>query len=50
MSKAAKDGNNFRREWDKEAFEQKAKERLDAELALEEERESKKTEPAPIAC
>ena len=48
MSKAAKDGNNFRREWDKEAFEQKAKERLNAELALEEEREAAKTEPAPI--
>ena len=28
MSKAAKDGNNFRREWDIEAFEKKAKERL----------------------
>ena len=48
MSKAAKDGNNFRREWDKELFEQKAKERLDAELALEEEREQSKTAPAPI--
>ena len=30
MSKAAKDGNNFRREWDKEAFEKRAKERLEA--------------------
>lgn len=48
MSKAAKDGNNFRREWDKEAFEKRAKERLDAELSLEDERERKKTEPAPI--
>ena len=35
MSRAAKDGNSFRREWDKEAFEKKAKERLDAELQLE---------------
>lgn len=48
MSKAAKDGNSFRREWDKEAFEKKAKERLDAELALEEEREERKTAPQPI--
>ena len=48
MSKATKDGNNFRREWDKEAFEKRAKERLDAELALEDEREHKKTAPAPI--
>jgi len=42
------DGNNFRREWDKEHFERKAKERLDAELALEDEREQAKTAPAPI--
>jgi len=48
MSKATKDGNNFRREWDIEAFEKKAKERLDAELALEEQREAAVTEPAPI--
>ncbi|KAL1504062.1 hypothetical protein AB1Y20_010472 [Prymnesium parvum] len=48
MSKFAKDGNNFRREWDKEAFEKKAKERLDAELALEEDREHAKTAPQPI--
>ena len=48
MSKFAKDGNNFRREWDIEAFEKKAKERLDAELQLEEDREHKMTEPAPI--
>jgi len=48
MSKAAKDGNNFRREWYKEAFEKKAKERLDAELQLEEDREHKKTEAMPI--
>jgi U4/U6.U5 tri-snRNP component SNU23 len=48
MSKAAKDGNNFRREWDIEAFEKKAKERLDAELALEREREEAVTVPAPI--
>ena len=27
MSKFAKDGNSFRREWDKEAFEKRAKER-----------------------
>ena len=48
MSKFAKDGNSFRREWDKEAFEKKAKERLDAELALEEDREHAKTAPQPI--
>ena len=48
MSKAAKDGNNFRREWDIEHFEKKAKERLDAERVLEEEREQAKTAPAPI--
>ena len=48
MSKAAKDGNSFRREWDKEAFEKRAKERLDAELALEEDREAHKTEAQPI--
>ena len=48
MSKAAKDGNNFRREWDKEAFEARAKARLEAELALEEEREEKKTVAQPI--
>jgi len=48
MSKFAKDGNSFRREWDKEAFEKKAKERLDAELALEEDREHAKTEAQPI--
>ena len=39
MSKAAKDGNNFRREWDKEAFEKRAKERLESELLLEEVRD-----------
>ena len=48
MSRAAKDGNNFRREWDKEAFEARARARLDAELALEEEREEKKTVAQPI--
>jgi len=48
MSKAAKDGNNFRREWDLEAFEKRAKDRLDAELVAEEEREHKKTAPQPI--
>ena len=48
MSKAIKDGNNFRREWDKDHFEQKAKERLDAELALEADREQAKTAPQPI--
>mmetsp|Transcript_56720 Transcript_56720/g.168457 ORF Transcript_56720/g.168457 Transcript_56720/m.168457 type:complete len:240 (-) Transcript_56720:363-1082(-) len=48
MSKFAKDGNSFRREWDKEAFEKKAKERLDAELTLEEDREHAKTAPQPI--
>ena len=48
MSKFAKDGNSFRREWDKEAFEKKANERLDAELALEEDREHAKTAPQPI--
>eukprot|EP00325_Prymnesiales_sp_UTEX-LB-985_P025744 CAMPEP_0174718398 /NCGR_PEP_ID=MMETSP1094-20130205/28820_1 /TAXON_ID=156173 /ORGANISM="Chrysochromulina brevifilum, Strain UTEX LB 985" /LENGTH=233 /DNA_ID=CAMNT_0015918491 /DNA_START=17 /DNA_END=718 /DNA_ORIENTATION=+ len=48
MSKAAKDGNNFRREWDIEAFEKRAKERLDAELALEQQREEAISEPAPI--
>lgn len=48
MSKARNDGNNFRREWDKEAFEQRAKERLEAELTLEDERERKKTEPRAI--
>ena len=48
MSKFAKDGNSFRREWDKEAFEKRAKERLEAELALEDERERKKTEPRAI--
>ncbi len=48
MSKFAKDGNNFRREWNIEEFEAKAKARLDAELALESERESKVTEPQPI--
>ena len=48
MSKFAKDGNSFRREWDKEAFEKKAKERLEAELALEEDREHAKTAPQPI--
>jgi len=48
MSKAAKDGNNFRREWDKEAFEARAKARLEAELSLEDERESRKTEPGVI--
>ena len=43
-------GNNFRREWDKEAFEKRAKERLEAEMEAEreEEREHKKTAPAPI--
>lgn len=45
---ASSKGNSFRREWDKEAFEKKAKERLDAELQLEEEREHKKTAPQPI--
>ena len=39
---------NFRREWDKEAFEAKAKARLAEEESLEEERERKKTAPAPI--
>ena len=39
MSKFAKDGNSFRREWDKEAFEKRAKERLEHETELEEERE-----------
>lgn len=48
MSKARDDGNNFRREWDKEAFEKRAKERLEAELSLEDERERKKTEPRAI--
>ena len=48
MSQARKDGNNFRREWDLEEFERRAKDRLDAELALEEERESAVREPAPI--
>ena len=38
MSKFAKDGNSFRREWDKEAFEKRAKERLERETELEEER------------
>ena len=42
------DGNNFRREWDKEAFEKRAKERLENELLLEDEREHKKTEPRAI--
>ena len=32
MSKAIKDGNNFRREWDKDHFEQKAKERLERKV------------------
>ena len=44
MSKAAKDGNNFRREWDIEAFEKRAKERLDAELAAS----AKVTRPATL--
>uniref|UniRef100_A0A7S4BMD9 U1-type domain-containing protein n=1 Tax=Chrysotila carterae TaxID=13221 RepID=A0A7S4BMD9_CHRCT len=48
MSKAAKDGNNFRREWDKEAFEKKAKERLEAELALEDEREERRSAPMAV--
>ena len=48
MSKAAKDGNNFRREWDKEAFEARAKARLEAELSLEDDRERKKTETGVI--
>lgn len=48
MSKFAKDGNNFRREWNKEEFEAKAKARLDAELQLEEQRETKVTAPQPI--
>jgi len=48
MSKAVKDGNNFRREWDKEHFEKLAKERLDAELTLEQDREEAKTAPQPI--
>ena len=42
----SQDGNNFRREWDKEAFEARAKARLAAEL--EAEREEKKTEPGVI--
>ena len=46
MSKFAKDGNNFRRQWDIEEFEKKAKERLEREA--EEEREAKVTGPAPI--
>ena len=48
MSKFAKDGNSFRREWDKEAFEKRAKERLERETELEEEREAAKTAPQPI--
>jgi U4/U6.U5 tri-snRNP component SNU23 len=48
MSKAAKDGNNFRREWDKAEFEARAKARLDAELALEAEREAGVSAPQPI--
>ena len=51
MSKFAKDGNSFRREWDKEAYEKRAKERLQAELELEAdfgggERERKKSADA----
>ena len=48
MSKAHDDGNSFRREWDKEAFEKRAKERLERETELEEEREAAKTAPQPI--
>ena len=49
MSKFAKDGNSFRREWDKEAFEKRAKERLERETELEEEREELGAEAAPYA-
>ena len=38
----------FRKTWDKEAFEAKAKERLDEELRLEEEREANIQAPQPI--
>jgi U4/U6.U5 tri-snRNP component SNU23 len=39
---------NFRREWDKAAFEERAKARLAEEETLEEERERAKTAPQPI--
>jgi len=39
---------NFRREWDKEAFEVRAKARLAEEESLEEDRERAKTAPQPI--
>jgi U4/U6.U5 tri-snRNP component SNU23 len=39
---------NFRREWDKAAFEERAKARLAEEATLEEERERAKTAPQPI--
>ena len=38
----------FRKTWDKEAFETKAKARLDEELKLEEEREANIQAPQPI--
>ena len=38
----------FRKTWDKEAFEAKAKARLDEELRLEEEREANIQAPQPI--
>ena len=47
MSKAA-GAAAFRKSWDKEAFEEKAKARLAEEARLEEEREAKIQAPAPI--
>ena len=47
MSKAA-GAAAFRKTWDKEAFEEKAKARLDEELKLEEEREANIQAPQPI--